>query len=241
MFYMPSEENIKRIFYADVREKKSAGYGYQHKKNGSKSKSCRLPSDHMTEKEWKKMNGEVKTYNTNHPLVWDDFKVMPADLREEYLRNLDARVGGVTLQSVADAMGVHVVTLRNYMKECDLRDVFYSGKRMKTEQKAALVAFYNNEMQIPAVETECNDSEIAEECSEISRDIENNCEDISECNNCDSTSESDTNSVSAFVMKEFEVKFEGPFDADHLANTLRHMIHRGTVVKIEVECKIQEE
>ena len=234
MYYMPREENIKNIFYSDVREKKRTGYGFQHKKNGSKSKKCSLPSDYLTEREWRKMNGEVKTYNINKPLIWDEFKAMPADLRETYLRNLDDRVGGITFQAIADAMGVHVVTLRGYMKECDMRDIFHSGKRMKPENKSALAAFYNNEEPASAPEIECEHSEVPKEIAE-------SCEEI--CGNEGEypKPDSDNSTDSAFIMKEFEVKFEGPFDADHLANTLRHMIHRGTVVKIEVECKIQEE
>ena len=52
---MVDREDIKRIFYDDIKEKKAVGRGSYHKKNGSKSKHVPCSTDYMSQKEWEKM------------------------------------------------------------------------------------------------------------------------------------------------------------------------------------------
>ena len=59
--------DIEFILKEDIKKKKQAGSGYRYKKNGSKSKKCSLPSDHLSKKEIEKMNGECKVYNGYRP------------------------------------------------------------------------------------------------------------------------------------------------------------------------------
>ena len=47
--------DVEFILKEDIKEKKQAGRGYYHKKNGSKSKKCRLPSDSLSKKEIEKI------------------------------------------------------------------------------------------------------------------------------------------------------------------------------------------
>ena len=41
-------------------------------------------------------------------------------------------------------------------------------------------------------------------------------------------------------MSSFTLRFTGPYSADHLANSLRHMVPEGTMVSIVVECRLGE-
>ena len=49
-------------FDFDVLQKKRIARGAYHRKNGSKSKRCTLPSDYLTAAEKRKLNGEVMDY-----------------------------------------------------------------------------------------------------------------------------------------------------------------------------------
>lgn len=73
------------VFKSDVYERKQMTYGSKHKKNGSKSKKCTLPSDYLTKKEKEKMNGEVKKYIIGKPIDADTFKSYPAEIKQEYI------------------------------------------------------------------------------------------------------------------------------------------------------------
>ena len=76
------------IFYQDIKEKKSAGRGVFHKKNGSKSKKCALPSDKLTRKEKLALNGEVVSWDLKKFYSWEEFKGMPNDIQVEYVNSL---------------------------------------------------------------------------------------------------------------------------------------------------------
>lgn len=80
--------DVEYILKEDQRSKKAAGRGIYGKKNGSRSKKCSLPSDHLSKKELKKMNGEIKMYNLSKPMSYSVFCSMPIDLRIEYLKSL---------------------------------------------------------------------------------------------------------------------------------------------------------
>ena len=75
-------------FDYDVREKKRIASGARARKCGSKSKRCTLPSDYLTAKQKKGLNGEMKTYNLSAPMNYIQFRDMPEDLQKEYLTKL---------------------------------------------------------------------------------------------------------------------------------------------------------
>lgn len=88
MAWLSDEEYIYR---QDIKEKKAAGRGIYHKKNGSKSKKCTLPSDYMTRKEKMAMNGEVMSYNPNAWYTWEGFKTLPMEYQIKYINSLLTR------------------------------------------------------------------------------------------------------------------------------------------------------
>ena len=69
-------------FDSEVRERKRLVSSARHKKNGSKSKRCSLPSDHLTERQWKARCGEIMEYKLSSPVPWAEFKRYPRDIQE---------------------------------------------------------------------------------------------------------------------------------------------------------------
>lgn len=102
--------DVEFILKEDIKAKKQAGRGYYHKKNGSKSKKCRLPSDSLSKKEIEKMNGECKLYNLNKPMNYSNFCAMPVDLRIKYLEMLRDKFGANQTE-ISKMMGVADTTL----------------------------------------------------------------------------------------------------------------------------------
>lgn len=88
MVWLSDEEYIYR---QDIKEKKATGRGIYHKKNGSKSKKCTLPSDYMTKKEREAMNGEVMSYNPNKFYSYAEFKQFPMEYQIKYINSLLTR------------------------------------------------------------------------------------------------------------------------------------------------------
>lgn len=78
----------------DVREKtitaRSARYKRTHCGKGG---AVKFPSDYLTTKERKAMNGELKVYNLNRPMKWATFKEVSADTKKEYIRMIRERFG----------------------------------------------------------------------------------------------------------------------------------------------------
>lgn len=84
----------KYLFVTDCAEKKRTGRGYHNRKtHAGKGGRVRLPSDNLTRKELEKMNGEVKSYRLNDPMLWAEFKTMPDDLKVNYINLIRQRYG----------------------------------------------------------------------------------------------------------------------------------------------------
>lgn len=75
-------------FDYDVMMKKRLANQARHKKGTKGRKGCKLPSDYLTEREKKKMNGEVKTVKLGVPMKWEEFKKLSNNLKLEYLNNI---------------------------------------------------------------------------------------------------------------------------------------------------------
>ena len=108
------------VFRQDIREKKSAGRGAFHKKNGSKSKKCTLPSDYMTRKEKMAMSGECKTYDMKKFYTHEEFKQFPDDIKLQYLNSLINRYD-VTIAAIAEEL-FHITPtgLYKYLRKHEL-------------------------------------------------------------------------------------------------------------------------
>ncbi len=94
------------LFRTDIREKKRTGSGAFHKKNGSKSKGCRLPHDHLSKKGKEKMNGPVSEIKMNKPFHnWKAFRSLPVSMQNEYICGLVDNYGARCID-IAEMFGV---------------------------------------------------------------------------------------------------------------------------------------
>lgn len=87
----------------EVQDRKALVPSARKRKNGVHSKSCTLPSDSLTPAQQRKLNGPVKTYNICQPMSWEQFKEMPKDLQESYLRYVAQRFR-VTMQTISQEL-----------------------------------------------------------------------------------------------------------------------------------------
>lgn len=140
-------------FDFDSMQKKRIARGAAHRKRGSKSTRCALPSDNMTPAQWKRRNGTVNTYKLNAPMAWSTFKRMPKDLQTDYILNMRERYGAND-QMLADMFEVHFSSVCNKRKKLGITEVMPRvSPQLKEERDAKWKAFCEGQLEEPEVET----------------------------------------------------------------------------------------
>ena len=124
------------IFRQTERERKRDGRGTFNKKRQG-GRNVRLPSDGMTKKEWKKMNGEVKTYDMGKLASWKEFRAMPHDIQQAYLDRVSDRFEGIFGAVIADGMGATQTAFAQYIHAKEL-----TIKNNRTSAGHGKAAFY---------------------------------------------------------------------------------------------------
>jgi hypothetical protein len=125
-------EDIERLFYSDVREKKIAGYGASHKASTRKGfrGAVRTPYDFMSRSEKAKLNGEVVSYSMyEQVLKIDEFKALTPEQRTNALKvwiESHARV------DLAKELGITVTTLDYHLAKAGLKE-FTPSRKPKVE------------------------------------------------------------------------------------------------------------
>ena len=76
------------VYNADLRDRKRTASGARAKKGGSRSRSCALPSDTLTNAQRKKLNGSVESINLNRPMDYARLKELTPSLQFLYLDHL---------------------------------------------------------------------------------------------------------------------------------------------------------
>ncbi len=104
MSYLPDEQWI--MIKDSIDKKNVARSSHNKRSHCGKGGSVKFPSDYMTKKEIKAMNGEVKTYRLNDPMTYDEFKKLPDDIKIAYIKNLREKYA-VPNKDLAEAMGVN--------------------------------------------------------------------------------------------------------------------------------------
>ena len=121
------------LFYSDINEKKRTGRSAA-KRNRTGKGAVRLPSDYLTAKEKRAMNGEVVTMSMREPMDWAAFRRVPDDLKCEYIQSLQDRFD-VTYPMLAKMLGVCDHTVKRELARIG-HPLGMRGKR-----KAAVDAF----------------------------------------------------------------------------------------------------
>ena len=114
----------KFVFNQDVKERSKMKTGAMHKKNGSKSKKCTFPSDYLTAKEKKKLNGTCVSIKLNEPFRdWKAFRHLPDTMQAEYIQHLVDNYDG-SQRSIAEMLGTNQTNFSSYLKRRQLHITF---------------------------------------------------------------------------------------------------------------------
>ena len=104
----------------DSREKKSvAASAFKQRTHCGKGGTVKFPSDYMSAKELRAMNGECKSYRMNDPMSWDEFVQWPNEHKVSYIKRIREKFG-VDDKHVAEMFGVACNIFLMYVKELGL-------------------------------------------------------------------------------------------------------------------------
>lgn len=199
-------------FEFDIMQKKSIAHSARKQKIGTRSKKCSLPSDRLTNKQWKERNGEVMSYNPSKPMEWSEFKMLPSRVQEEYIIGLQKKYS-VTATDIAKMFGVKPLTITRHVVAKELNVSFHRGRSMSTEQRAEFAKFLNGDVTEETTPT-----------AYASRD------DV-----CDEHPSEDSGDTT-MRMCGVSLTFAGKIDIDAIANSLRHILGTDAVGKIQIIC-----
>lgn len=117
------------IFNETVNERSKMKRGAAHRKNGSKSKKCTLPSDHLTAKEKKKLNGECRMIKMNRPYKdWKQFKKLSESVKYSYISGLIEDYGARACD-ICEMFGISYQTLYDEFKRWSIPMKPFKKKR----------------------------------------------------------------------------------------------------------------
>lgn len=105
----------KYVFEQTSRERKRNARGSFAKKGGSRSKRCSLPSDNLTAKERKELNGVVETINTMKMMSYDEWKKPSLSMKTAYIEALFT-MHQARIADIAEMWGKPVSNLYKSMK-----------------------------------------------------------------------------------------------------------------------------
>ena len=203
-------------FEFDCMKKKQLAGQAKYRKRGSKSKKCSLPSDGMTNKQWKERCGPVITYNPNKPMVWEDFKKLPDHIQTEYITNLQHKFG-VTAVDLSKMFGVQPLTVRKHADANNLGVEFPRGHAMSAAKKAEWDKFVCPEQDEPAfLDDECEEWPAEEPANEMPAPAQ----------------------PEAMKMKNFSLRFSGNIDVNMIANSLKWILGESPNGELEIICNL---
>ncbi len=105
-----------------IDKKRTAASAFKQRTHCGKGGSVKFPSDFMSKKELKAMNGEVKSYRMNAPLSWEEFKELPDDLKVNYIQSLREKFN-VPDYDLSQMFDVSLAKLTLYLKDLKLEMV----------------------------------------------------------------------------------------------------------------------
>lgn len=203
-------------FEYDVWQKKIIARQASHRKRGSKSKKCSLLSDHLTNKQWKEMNGKMITYNLSKPMLWKDFLELPKKTQKEYLESLIEKYG-TTGADLGKMFGVQSPTVTKLCKDPEIDIVFSVGKRMNVKQRTEFEKFLC-----------CEETDVAitERVPEV----------IAGQDDCQAKLPAQEMGM---IMDHFTLSFSGRPDTSMIFNSLKYMLPENMNVRIDITCTLE--
>ena len=217
-------------FEYDCLQRKRLASQAKYRKRGSKSKKCTLPSDRLTNKQWKERCGPVVSFNFNKPIEWDRFKKLPVAVQSEYITNLQKRFGA-TAVDLGNMFGVRALTVRKHADANDLGVDFPRGHAMSASKKDEWARFLCHE------ENEANSSNA--EQVEVEPAVKENV--IIEETKAETEEKAPSNFDSSpknMSMKRLNIQFSGTINVDMIANSLKLILGDNSEGDIEIVCNL---
>lgn len=175
----------------------------------------RLPSDRMTNKQWKERCGDVFVCQTNSPMKWGEFKSLPPTMQKEYLSLLQERYNA-NATSFAEMFGIRPLTVRRFIAANDLGISFPVGRSMSKQQRSEWECFLGatpEDEDVSSAETESLEVEPIEQAPV-------------------------RKPVLPTKMSRFSISFQGALDVQHIANSLQTILGDNSVGNIEIVCEL---
>ena len=144
MALMPDEQYV--MISDSIEKKKIAHSSHNRKTHCGKGGRVKFPSDYLSKKELKAMNGDVKSYNLNKPMTWEEFRSMPQDLQIMYIKKLRNEFG-VPDSVLGKAMGVCRSSFSKAMKDLKLslgKSAGATGRQWFGSEKSSKFSEYWN-------------------------------------------------------------------------------------------------
>lgn len=144
MALMPDEQYV--MISDSIEKKKIAHSSHNRKTHCGKGGRVKFPSDYLSKKELKAMNGDVKSYNLNKPMTWEEFRRMPQDLQIMYIKKLRNEFGVPDIV-LSKAMGVCKSSFSKAMKDLNLslgKSAGATGKQWLNSEKTSKFYEYWN-------------------------------------------------------------------------------------------------
>lgn len=144
MALMPDEQYV--MISDSIEKKKIAHSSHNRKTHCGKGGRVKFPSDYLSKKELKAMNGDVKSYNLNKPMTWEEFRSMPQDLQIMYIKKLRNEFGVPDIV-LSKAMGVCKSSFSKAMRDLNLslgKSAGATGKKWLNSEKSSKFYEYWN-------------------------------------------------------------------------------------------------
>ena len=165
MALMPDEQYV--MISDSIEKKKIAHSSHNRKTHCGKGGRVKFPSDYLSKKELKAMNGDVKSYNLNKPMSWEEFRRMPQDLQIMYIKKLRNEFGVPDIV-LSKAMGVCKSSFSKAMRDLNLslgKSAGATGKKWLNSEKSSKFSEYWNKFSK-------KDESIKEESVEDATEVE---------------------------------------------------------------------
>lgn len=127
------------LLHQDTRDKKNTARGARHMRTHcGKGGVVKFPSDYLSKKELKAMNGPVETYRMNAPITWEEFKSYPDEHKKTYIQLLRKKFN-VPDKFIAEMFGLAPNSLNRWFKCLGLAKG--AGNGAKTWDKEGFLAW----------------------------------------------------------------------------------------------------
>lgn len=212
----------------EVLQRKRIAQQARYRKNGSKSKKCSLPSDRMSQKQWKERNGEIVSVRMNRPMSWKDFKKLSRDSKQLYISTLQD-LYGASYEDLGRMFGVTGQGVKGYLKRAGV--VSKPTRSYSKEHRELWERFLNSEPERePATHQAAEAPELPEEIAPSTDPVVVNFE---------AQEAAEPPRKAGMLLDSFTLQFSGGFDPEAIRNSLAMILQKGQQVRIQINCTVE--